>query len=181
MKTRALWKIRVEELGFSVPTLARLKAKKIATFGDIVASEEQVTCSMVVVRGNLHFSLRSLSLNPLMRATLVRAAGGIKTVGQLLNLDPDGEWSPGRERSRVCATVALVDLDYTEKDGQFLSVASFAEFIQRGKPFRTLLEMDKKGELSNKFKVWFNQTIEGRLYTEKGSAPRKFLVKPFEV
>lgn len=103
---------------------------------------------------------------------------GIETIPQLLALDPCDRVFINHDGLRVYATVSLIDLEYTETDGPFLSKEKFADFMRNLNGYILLAKFQAKGKLSLTFRKWFNSCIEGRVYNAD-NRKRRMSVQPF--
>jgi hypothetical protein len=183
MKT-LLTQTSIENIGFSLPTLERLRSENVLTFGDLIIREEKVTASLftkeaIAQKQNMSTPIDELGISGNLRNILLRKK--YKTVGDILSKSFDDvlDWNYGG--SKMHLVVKLVDLGFTVTDGPLLNQFYFAEKIRHMQMFRTLLGMDKRGLLSKKFKVWFNTAIEGKVYNSDNRPTRKYKIVPFKI
>ena len=173
--------VSLAEIGFSQPTLARLKVDGIKTTEDLIKREESITSALIESGPPQQTAIPSIYALPLLGNMLSILTSKAKTIPELLALDPEGEIFWYCKGTRVYATVALVELGYTEKDGPFLSKQSFARFMRKSSAYRFVVKLAERGKLSSTFKRWFNESIEGHVYNADNRPNRKFTVKPFKL
>lgn len=179
MKTQDILNTPLEKLGFSIPTIHRLQRDGLLTLADIVKREEQMTAQEITsLKPTGAPSIYGL---PLLGNMLSLLSQRIKTIPELLQLDPDDRIFRGNEGTRVYATAALIELGYSEKDGIFLSKEKWANFMRNLKAYRFVDKLDKNDKLSNVFKRWFNEAISGRLYNQDRRSNRTLTVQRFKL
>ena len=105
---------------------------------------------------------------------------GVISIEELLELNPEHSFFNGKPGWRILLTTGLIDLGYDETRGAFLSMESWAIFIRDLRAYRFLITLDGRGQLSDKFKSWFNRAIKGYQYNQD-NRKRTLTVKPFPV
>lgn len=179
----------LETLGFSLPTIARLKANGVGTVAELVAREESITAELIKEkcgepkppsRPSVSRELRTLPISTHMRGCLNNANLG--TVKNLLDQTAEDvrKYRSFGYRSLAKLFVCLIDEGYSENDGLFLSKDSVVPLLIRAELIKELQELDAKSSLSEAFKLWFNRMMNNP--PELPYRPnRKFFPEPFKI
>jgi hypothetical protein len=178
----------LESLGFSIPTIARLRASGIHTVADFVAQEESVTASLVIkavapqaVPDPAHKrTIEELPISSRIRNCLHNA--NLATVPDLLART--ARQIKNRSfgyKSFAQLFMCLIDEGYSEKDGILLSKESAARLLMRSEVYSELVRFDTKSGLSKEFMTWFNRMIEGSERNTTNQPNRKVFIKPFKI
>jgi hypothetical protein len=189
MKAQELQTKGLESIGFSIPTVARLKSLGIGTVSDLIMREESVTISLVEkasvtarpaadlvvgrsvitlpVSGYIHNRLTNSDINTVPKLLS-------KTANEIMRSRSFG-W-----KSLAQLLVCLVTEGYSEKDGMLLSKEGVYKYLIRTEVYAELLRLENKHQLPIEFKRWFNEIIEG--YELSVNRPnRKIFIKSFKL
>ncbi len=188
MKAQELQTKGLESIGFSIPTIARLKSLGIGTVSDLIMREELVTISLVEkvsvtarpttdlvvgrsvitlpVSGYIHNRLTNSDINTVPELLS-------KTANEIMRCRSFG-W-----KSLAQLIVCLVTEGYSEKDGVLLSKEGVYKYLIRTEVYAELLRLESKHQLPTEFKRWFNEIIRG--YELNVNRPnRKIFIEPFK-
>ena len=123
-------------------------------------------------------AIHTLRISSLARNSILRK---VQTIPDLLQLSRSEVFKASAWGSIVQTIVALVEAGYSENDGPFLSKQEFALLMRKNAAYRFVVKLDARGQLTSKFKTWFNEAIHGYQYNTEGLSTPRFTVQPFKI
>jgi hypothetical protein len=155
----------LEVLGFSGPNVARLKAINLATLGDLISRQEEITSWLVSSSLPAGRSVHDIEAPAGVINRLKCGDLSVETIEQLLQRNP---CELRRHRCFGWRTIfqlmsGLKKLGYSGDDGPFLRDDILASVI-KAQTYAEILILRRNGALSQEFISWFNYVIKRKKF-----------------